>query len=175
MPVSLSPVSFFSAETFERAARAVAGAWEEEEEGAVRVEEEEQRGEERSSAAVDVVSWRWVPSASRFAASLGGGYLEALSRSHRGGENERDDEEEGMSLLPGVLLPLAGGKPERAEEEGEEEEAEEAEDDDEKDEATLPRRAPSEDGRVSSPAMLRVELHVCFGASFRAPRRLKIP
>lgn len=139
--------SLVSAETFEEAARAVAWAWE-----AAAAEEARAEG---------AVAWRWVaPSASssRFAAALGGGYLEAHSRSR---------ESAASPLLPGVSLPLHGG--EGGGEGGEEEEEGGDEDgwDDEADAATLPRF-----GREQEGSQVRVELHVCFGASYRAPLML---
>ena len=142
--------SLFSAETFGEAARAVAAAWEQEEE----VEEgrEGRGGAEAEGGKTSSVVWRWAPSPSRFADALGGGYLEACSRDRRDG-----------SLVAGVLLPLVAGG-------GEEEEEDETPEDEggEDDEATLPRRRG---GDRPSPS-LRVELHVCFGASYRAPLML---
>lgn len=154
MPLS-APPALFSAETFEEAARAVSWAWEKAQEA-----EEAQAGSERRAWAV---SWRWVPSASRFAGSHGGGYLEALSRV-----------DVTAALLPGVTMPLVGGE-EVEDQEEDEDEKEEEEEEDEADAATLPRRGrrdgeEGEDG--GAPAACRVELHICFGASYRAPLML---
>ena len=167
MPVS-APALLFSAETFEQAARAVARAWEEEAQA-------ERAGAEAkpscaAAAAAAVALWRWVPSASRFAGALGGGFLEAVDPG---------------SMLPGVSMPLlVGEEGEGPLEEGAEgEENEEEEDEDEPDAATLPRPPPRRRGDGGggastspspspSPPLARVELHVCFGASYRAPLML---
>ena len=148
--MQLSSPSLFSAETFEESARAVARAWEEEAGG-----EEEGTGARPSS-----VAWRWAAASSRFAAALGGGYLEA----HSSSASSSSSCSSSSNLLPGVSIPLRG-----AEAEGEPPGEGEEDGGDELDAATLPRA--KKEGPVA-PQVLRVELHVCFGASYRSPLML---